>query len=103
MILILFLAQAEGEVAALNRRIQLLEEVNIDQLNLSKRILKGTKHKEHNQKYTSTPRRTLRGARRGSQLPPRSSQRPATLLMSQSGEISFSFNIFIMIYRIKSF
>ena len=100
MFLIIFLVQAEGEVAALNRRIQLLEEVNID--SFEKRILKGTKHKEHNQKYTSTPRRILRGARRGSPPPPRSSQRPATLLMSQSGEIFFS-NIFIMIYRIKSF
>ena len=100
MFLIIFLVQAEGEVAALNRRIQLLEEVNID--SFEKRILKGTKHNQHNQKYTSTPHRTLRGARRGSRPPPRSSQRPATLLMSQSGEIFFS-NIFIMIYRIKSF
>ena len=100
MFLIIFLVQAEGEVAALNRRIQLLEEVNID--SFEKRILKGTKHNQHNQKYTSTPRRTLRGARRDSLPPPRSSQRPATLLMSQSGEIFFS-NIFIMIYCIKSF
>ena len=102
MFLIIFLVQAEGEVAALNRRIQLLEEVNID--SFEKRILKGTKHKQqhHNQKYTSTPRRTLRGARRDSLPPPRSSQRPATLLMSQSGEIFFS-NILIMIYRKKPF
>ena len=49
LLLIIFLVQAEGEVAALNRRIQLLEEVNIDSLNLAENNLKrhSTNYHQH--------------------------------------------------------
>ena len=76
MFLIIFLVQAEGEVAALNRRIQLLEEVNIDLSSLQKKDIKRHStnyHKQHNEYYTS-----IRNTRQRLQDLERSEERLAT-------------------------